>query len=97
MKDFNVEAVSKYVDLINQKLPFKDLKGNKSEREVLTTEKLGRNLLIFLKENCECVQKIYYGKGRNAYRYYAPKGFLTVIEKAILAKRIKDIMIDIQK
>lgn len=97
MRDFNVEAISEYIDIINQEIPFQNLKGSKSGREALTTKKLGRNLLIYLKDNCECVQKIYYGKGRNAYRYYAPEGFVMLVEKAILTKIIKDIVADRHK
>lgn len=69
------------IELINEKFKTIDLKYKVFDRELINTEKLGRKLLIKLNKECECIQKVFYGKGSHSYRLYAPSGFIDFIKK----------------
>lgn len=69
------------IELINENFKTIDLKYKVFDRELINSENIGRKLLIKLNKECSCVQKVYYGKGRNSYRLYAPLGFIDFIKK----------------
>lgn len=80
MENKNIKMID--IKFINKKFPFVNLKGKEmiSSRELITVDDFGMAGLRFLNLHCDCIQKIFYSKGRNAYRLFAPKGFSDFIK-----------------
>lgn len=74
--------IKEKIELVNLKFGnIVDLKYKIFERELIDSKTIGRSLLIKLNKECECVQKIYYGRGCNSYKLYAPVGFVDYLKK----------------
>ncbi|WP_176314249.1 hypothetical protein [Burkholderia vietnamiensis] len=77
-----IEQLKENIEKINGDFPFEDLKGKagKAKRERVGVDNFDRGVVNFLFNNCDCVQKIFYSTGANAYYYYAPAGFVQYIK-----------------
>lgn len=80
MESKNIKMVD--INLVNKKFPFVNLKGKDmiNNRELITVDDFGLAGVRHLNLKCDCIQKIFYSKGRNAYRLFAPKGFSDFIK-----------------
>lgn len=67
------------IQALNSKFPPKDLRW-KREREKLTGV-FKAHVMAYLRKNVDCIHKIYYENGANAYRYFAPTGFLASLKE----------------
>ena len=78
MKNLNQTKLKKELKTLNEKFPFYDLKGKegKKKRGMVSTCSFSLSDVRFLNKNFDCVQKIFYSKGRNSYYLYAPLDFI---------------------
>jgi len=81
MKNFNQTKLKKESKDLNERFPFHDLKGREGKkiRCIVSTCSFSLSDVRFLNKNFDCIQKIFYSKGRNSYYLYAPLDFINHI------------------
>lgn len=72
-----MKITEKEITLLDTEFPEMDLRYRK-DREKLTGA-FPVHIVRILKR-AHCINKIFYGNGGNAYRYYAPIGFTSFVE-----------------